>query len=207
MAKMVESGGKNAVGESSETSQVPPPTEQEKNILTHLNEIKSLQKGVALFEKIRDTTLDPPSQETFTRTIQTLRSSQEKLYNSLYVKFGIILEEADKIIAGADMPSKLRERVASTEQERVVAKLIELKNQENVIIKQLSNPSKPLTPEETRTLEKAYKQKQQEYADLFAQIAKRPDAKEIINMWEKVKENELKLSRAKEREKTPVRTK
>jgi hypothetical protein len=100
-----------------DSAQSAPPTEREKDKQTHFDEIKSLKQEMDFLESVRKVTTDEPSRESLGRSIELLKGSQDRLYKSLYVKYGVTVEEADKIIGGkkpmADVLTGLRERVAT----------------------------------------------------------------------------------------------
>jgi hypothetical protein len=252
---MSEFGEEKTEGKSAGSSQAMPPTEQEKDTLTHLDTIKSLRQDIDFLESVRKVTKDEPSRESLGRSVETLQRAQGRLYRSLYDRYGIDAKEADKIIdtqkSEADKLAALRERVAmqgyeaikkfensgqfdtgvlkdltnraitvqgtpeppqapqnQTEQEKIVANLLELSNQEKKINQQLANAQKTLTPEEIRELKQTRAQIRQEYKEKFAEIVKRPDREQIIKRWENAVKLELKTEReARRQEKTPARTK
>jgi len=119
-------------------------------------------------------------------------------------------QDAPQVVpqAVAQAPSQIPQIQA--EQEKIVANLIDLSNQEKKISQQIVGARKTLNPEEIRALEQARAQIRQEYKEKFAEVTKRPDRKEIIKKWENTVKLELKIEReakAKEQEKTPARTK
>lgn len=114
---MVEFGEEKAAGKNGEPPQsTPSQTEREKDKQTHFDEIIRIQKDMIFLESVRKVTNDEPSRESLGRSVEILRETQGKLYRSLYVRYGIDVEEADKIIdnkkSEADTLAALRERVA-----------------------------------------------------------------------------------------------
>jgi len=240
---------------SPEPVQVTPQTDGEKDVLTHLNTIKTLKQNIGYLENVRKVIIDAPSRESLGRSIDVLREAQGKLYGSLNVKHGIDAEGANKIITlknEADVLTALRERVAAygveavknfensgqydagvlkdlgnravnaqgtpkspqapptqTEQEKIVANLIGLNNQEKRIARQIIESRKTLTPEEIQELERAREQKRQEYKEAFDEMVNRPDGEQLTKQWENAVKLELKIkseAKTKELEKTPSRT-
>jgi hypothetical protein len=219
-------------------------------------------------ENVRKVTRDEPSRESLRRSVELLGEIQGKLYKSLYVRYGIDAEEANKIMADkkeadafgatSDMLTILRERVAMggdeaikafdnsgqfdagvlkdltnravnvtgvgepsqvaptasqavplrVEQEKIVANLLELSNQEKEAGQRLAISRKSSPPEKIQELEQDYEQKRQAYKEAFAEVVRRSDREQILTMWKEAVKLELKIAReTQEQEKTPSKTK
>jgi hypothetical protein len=207
-----------------DSAQSVPPTERERDVLTYLNTIKSLKEDMDVLEKVRKVVGDEVSVESLGRSIEVLRGSQDKLYRSLQVKYGVDMERADKIIttfkSEADMLTKLRERVAAYGDEAV--KAFENSGQFDAgVLKDLANRAVDVqgVPEQIPTehekivaelIDLRNAGKRQEYKEKFDEVVKRPDKEQIIKLWENAIKLELKIEReaeSKEQDKSPYRAK
>jgi hypothetical protein len=276
MAEMAEIDGEKVVERREPLRSVPSGVDHEKDMRMHFDELSRIGRDRVFLESVRKVTTDVPSRESLRRSIEILGEMQGKLYKSLYNRYGIGVEEANKIIAdkketdafgaSADMLAILRERVAmggdeavkafdnsgqfdagvlkdltnravnvqevdelpqipaqapltpaqtltqtaqpQTEQEKIVANLLELSNQEKEASQQLANFRKSSPPEKIQALEQDRVEKRQAYKEAFAKVVRRPDREQILTMWKNAVKLELKIAReTQEQEKTPSKTK
>jgi len=128
--------------------------------------------------------------------------------NSGQFDAGVVKDLANRAVDVQGVPEQATQ--SSTEQERIAANLIELKNQEKAISRRLADFRKSLKPEEIRDLERAREQKGREYKEKFDEVVKRPDKEQIIKLWENAIKLELKIEReaeGKEQEKSLSKSK
>jgi hypothetical protein len=204
----------------------PDSVEREKNKQAHLNEIKWLKKELAFLEKFHKTTNHEPSRQSLENTIEALKGLQEKLTKSIYEKHGVTPDKlteyrelaashgyeairqfeytgqydagflADAANRAINVMSKSSQTPTQTEQAAIVANLIELKNYEKAITLQLVNSKKSLTPDAIEALKEAQAKAKQDYKSKFAEAKKRPDKKQIMQLWIENKKQEVKTAQA-----------
>jgi len=130
--------------------------------------------------------------------------------NSGQFNAGLLKDLRNRAVNVRGVPEPVEATKSSREQEKIVAELVELSNQEKKINQQIVDARKSLNPEGIRGLEQAREQKRREYQEKFAEVVKRPDGEQIIKLWENAVKLELKIKRekeAREQDKTPSKTK
>jgi len=143
----------------------------EKDKRVYINELQFLQKEINFLQKFLETNKVP----SLDKTIETLRTSQDKLYGALSYH-GVTAEEVYKVIM-------------ENSDKKLVSEVIRLQNAKDKISKKLSDPQN-LTPKQIQLLEKSLARKTEEHTAKWDEITNSPNKKELINKIEKMQKNQ-----------------
>jgi len=110
--------------------------------------------------------------------------------NSGQFDAGILKDLSNRAVNVRDTPevpqasaqAQKQAAASQTEQEKIVANLLELSKREKKINKQIADSGKTLNPEGIRALEQERDQKRREYKENFAEVVKRPDKEQIMKL-------------------------